>query len=63
FIQQNHVQFTDATEAVINGYFCYPQDPQYYNFLGESEVGDARYLTFYEKKPDYAKAILRIPDE
>lgn len=48
---------------MINGYSCYPQDPQYYDFLGEAEVGDARYLIFYEKMPDYAQTTLRIPDE
>ncbi|WP_145542803.1 hypothetical protein [Yersinia frederiksenii] len=56
-----HVQFADATEAVIVSYFCCQQDPIYYDLLGEVEVDDPRYIVFYEKMPDYAQVSLPTP--
>ncbi|MDN0096583.1 hypothetical protein [Yersinia rohdei] len=56
-----HVQFADDTEAVIVSYFCCPQDPIYYSFLGEVEVDDPRWHVFYEKMPDYIQFYLPTP--
>ncbi|CNF61202.1 hypothetical protein [Yersinia frederiksenii] len=56
-----HVQFADANEAVIISYFCCQQDPIYYDFLGEVEADDPRYIVFYEKMPDYVQVSLPTP--
>lgn len=56
-----HVQFADADESVIISCFYCQQDPIYYEFLGEVEVNDPRYIRFYESIPEMGKMGIEPP--
>lgn len=56
-----YVQFSDETETVIISYFASPQNPEYYDFLGEVEVDDPRYVIFYNSMPNDIKQYLPTP--
>ncbi len=44
-----HVQFSDSSESVIITVFCSPQDPEYWENLGEVDDDDPRYIDFKER--------------
>lgn len=44
------VTFEDATETVVTGYYASPQDPDFYQNLGEVEEDDPRYLDFLARQ-------------
>ena len=46
-----YVKFSDASETEIVISFCCPQSPDDYDFLGEVEEDDERYITFLSKFP------------
>jgi Caudovirales tail fibre assembly protein. len=48
-----YVRFTDETHTAINGVFGSPQDPEYWDNLGELEDDDPRYLAYMNPPPDY----------
>lgn len=46
---KKYVQFSDSTNAVIITVFGSPQDPEYWDNLGEVEDDDPRYIEFMSK--------------
>ena len=48
-----YVRFTDETHTAINGVFASPQDPEYWENLGEVEDDDPRYLAYMNPPPDW----------
>lgn len=48
-----YVRFTDGTKTAINGVFASPQDPEYWDNLGEVEDDDPRYLQYMNPPPDW----------
>lgn len=58
-----NVQFSDKTESTITTLFGGPQSPDNFNFLGEVELSDPRYITFYDSLPGYASAGMPQPEQ
>lgn len=55
------MQFSDETEEVIVSWFCCPQSPEYYAFLGEVYADDPRYIVYFEGLPEVVKPFLPQP--
>jgi len=56
-----YIQYSDSTEATIISYFGAPQDPDKYPNQGVIETSDARWATFYNSLPEFARAGLPPP--
>ncbi|ARB84108.1 hypothetical protein CEQ36_21590 [Yersinia intermedia] len=49
-----YVQFSDETETTIITWFASPQSSSNFNFLGEVEPSDGRWVAFYDATPAFA---------
>lgn len=56
-----NVQFSDKTESTITTLFGGPQSPDDFDFLGEVNVNDARYIAFYDALSESSKMSLPKP--
>ena len=57
-----YVQFSDETETTIITWFSSPQSSEWFDFLGEVEPSDPRYITFYDSLPSYASEGMPPPE-
>lgn len=46
-----HVQFDGAKKEKIISYFCCPQNPDVYEYLGEVDASDKIYKDYYNSLP------------
>ncbi|WP_145562547.1 hypothetical protein [Yersinia aldovae] len=56
-----NVQFSDETESVITALFGGPQSSDDFDFLGEVDANDARYIVFYDALPELFRRSLPEP--
>ncbi len=57
-----NVQFADATERVIIAYFGSPQDPNFYENLGQVDSSDPRWHAYVDSLPEWIKPLLPAAD-
>ena len=57
-----YVQFSDETETAIITWFASPQSSVDFDFLGEVEPSDPRYITFYDSLPGYVNEGMPLPE-
>ncbi|KWN11133.1 hypothetical protein [Burkholderia ubonensis] len=57
----NYVQFTDASEQEIGGWFGMPQQSGTYPNCAEIDTSDSRWATYYDAQPEYERAELPAP--
>ncbi|WP_162999441.1 hypothetical protein [Burkholderia sp. Nafp2/4-1b] len=56
-----YVQFTDASEQEIGGWFGMSQPSGAYPNCAELDTADPRWATYYDTQPEYARADMPAP--
>ncbi|KUZ95464.1 hypothetical protein WI40_17185 [Burkholderia ubonensis] len=56
-----YVQFTDASEQEIGGWFGMPQQLEAYPNCAEIDTTDSRWAAYYDAQPECARANMPAP--